>query len=170
MSDVIINAKVGVSGVNNGAVVVFAQETGAYNRYDPQINQFLGSGTYFNRYNTRFDEHYNGGAGNYAQTVNTTIASGEATSSTIDTYGRQLAGMWLPSGFTGTGITFLSSPSFDGNFTPINNTDGTIYSVAFSTNYQPVELKLFPGVRYLKIVSSSNQANFRSFPLTLKDI
>lgn len=62
MSDVIINAKVGVSGVNNGAVVVFAQETGAYNRYDPQINQYVPSGTLFTRLKDRFDEHYGGGA------------------------------------------------------------------------------------------------------------
>lgn len=61
MSDVIINAKVGISGVNNGAVVVFAQETGEYQKIDPQINQYVPSGTLFTRLNDRFDEHYGGG-------------------------------------------------------------------------------------------------------------
>jgi hypothetical protein len=61
MSDVIINAKVGVSGVNNGAVVVFAQETGEYKKIDPQINQYVPSGTLFTRLQDRFDLHYGGG-------------------------------------------------------------------------------------------------------------
>lgn len=61
MSDVIINAKVGVSGVNNGAVVVFAQETGKYEKIDPEINQYIPSGVLFTRLDTRFDEHYGGG-------------------------------------------------------------------------------------------------------------
>ena len=61
MSDVIINAKVGISGVNNGAVVVFAQETGEYQKIDPEINQYVPSGVLFSRLNERFDEHYGGG-------------------------------------------------------------------------------------------------------------
>ena len=62
MSDVIMNAKVGISGVNNGAIVVFAQETGEYQKIDPEINQYVPSGVLFSRLNERFDEHYGGGA------------------------------------------------------------------------------------------------------------
>jgi hypothetical protein len=61
MADVIINAKVGVSGVNNGAAIVFAQETGGYQKIDPPINQYVPSGTLFSRLDERFDEHYGGG-------------------------------------------------------------------------------------------------------------
>lgn len=61
MSDVIMNAKVGISGVNNGAVVVFAQETGEYQKIDPQINQYVSSGVMFTWLTDRFDEHYGGG-------------------------------------------------------------------------------------------------------------
>ena len=61
MSDVIINAKVGVSGINNGSIVVFARETGEYLKYNSAINQYVNSGTLYDLYNTRFDEHYGGG-------------------------------------------------------------------------------------------------------------
>jgi hypothetical protein len=62
MSDVVINAKLGVSGVNNGAIVVFVQETGEYKRSDPEINTYVPSGLLFTRLKDRFDEHYGGPA------------------------------------------------------------------------------------------------------------
>lgn len=62
MSDVIINAQVGVSGVNNGSLVTFVRETGQYERLDPLINTYVPSGTLFTRLDDRFDEHYGGGA------------------------------------------------------------------------------------------------------------
>jgi len=64
MSDVIFHAKVGVSGVNNGGVVLSCTETGSFNKTSeiPQVNSFVPSGRFFTWYNTRFDEHYGGGA------------------------------------------------------------------------------------------------------------
>lgn len=61
MSDVVTSAKVGVSDVSNGAVIVFAQETGEYKKKDPEVNTYVASGVLFSRYDTRFDEHYGGG-------------------------------------------------------------------------------------------------------------
>lgn len=62
MADVIVNAQVGVSGVNNGSLVTFVQETGQYARLDPPINTYVPSGTTFMLLDNRFDEHYGGGA------------------------------------------------------------------------------------------------------------
>jgi len=62
MSDVVINAKVGVSGVTNGSIVVSTLETGEFKKRDPEINTFVPSGVLFSRYGERFDEHYGGGA------------------------------------------------------------------------------------------------------------
>lgn len=44
--------------------MVSVQETGetAKNKIEPVVNQFVASGTMFSRLNTRFDEHYGGGA------------------------------------------------------------------------------------------------------------
>jgi hypothetical protein len=64
MSDVAFHAKVGVSGVNNGGIVLSCTETGFFSKTSeiPLVNSFIPSGTLFDRYDTRFDEHYGGGA------------------------------------------------------------------------------------------------------------
>ena len=64
MNDVAFHVKVGVSGVNNGGVVLSCTETGSFSKTPeiPPVNIFVPSGTLFDRYNTRFDEHYGGGA------------------------------------------------------------------------------------------------------------
>lgn len=171
MSDVIINAKVGVSGVNNGAAVVFAQETGAYNRYDSQINQYVASGTMFALLNDRFDEHYGGGVGNQAAIEIAQIASGSNTTSAIDLYGSTLAGIWFPSAFTGATLTFSSAPSIDGTYATVNDIDSSsAYTVTVSSGYQPVDVNVFAGVRYLKLISSSNEAAGRTLNLSVKGI
>jgi hypothetical protein len=63
MSDVIWHAKVGVSGVINGGIVVSCQETGLNpnQRRSPEVNITYPSGYFFNWYNNRFDEDYGGG-------------------------------------------------------------------------------------------------------------
>jgi len=173
MSDVIINARVGVSGVNNGAAVVFAQETGIYGRFDPQINQYVSSGTLFSQYDQRFDEYYGGGVGsNIVQNVTTLIASGQSTSAAIDTKGRQLVGIYFPSAFTGGTVTFQGSPAFTGTYGTINQQDSASdYFITVPLNdYQPVDLSVFAGVRYLKIVSTSTEALDRTLTLALKDV
>lgn len=175
MSDVIINAKVGVSGVNNGAVVVFAQETGTYNRFDPQINQYVASGQLFSQYDQRFDEYYGGGGGvasNIVQNVTALIASGQSTSAAVDTKGRQLVGIYFPSAFTGGTVTFQASPTFAGTYSPVNQQDSA--SDYFITvplgDYQPVDLSVFAGFRYLKVVSVSTETLDRTLTLALKDV
>lgn len=171
MSDVITHAKVGVSGVNNGAAVVFAQETGTYNRYDSQINQYVTSGTMFALLNDRFDEHYGGGVGNQAGFEVVQIASGSNTTSAIDLYGSTLAGIWFPSTFTGATLTFTSAPSINGTYAAVNNIDSSgIYSVTVSSGYQPVDINVFAGIRYLKVISSSNQAVDRILNLSVKGV
>lgn len=64
MSDVAFHVKVGVSGVNNGGIVLSCTETGSFSKSSeqPPVNVFIPSGTLFSLYNERFDEHYGGGA------------------------------------------------------------------------------------------------------------
>ena len=61
--EIVIKAK-SSTDIKNGSVVVSVQGTGgiANRKIDPQVNQFVASGTVFSRLNTRFDEHYGGGA------------------------------------------------------------------------------------------------------------
>lgn len=61
MADIIINAQVGVSGVNNGSIITFVQETGSYQRLDPPINHYVPSGTLNTNLSGRFLLDYGGG-------------------------------------------------------------------------------------------------------------
>jgi hypothetical protein len=61
--EIVIKAK-SSTDIKNGSVVVSVQETGGITnrKIDPEVNQFVASGTHYSRLNTRFDEHYGGGA------------------------------------------------------------------------------------------------------------
>jgi len=61
--EIVIKAK-SSTDIKNGSIVVSVQETAgiANRKIDPEVNQFVASGTLFSRLNTRFDEHYGGGA------------------------------------------------------------------------------------------------------------
>lgn len=61
MSDVATKAHSTITTVNNGGMVVLVTETGECEKSGPpEINQFIPSGTLFDRYKDRFDEYYGG--------------------------------------------------------------------------------------------------------------
>tara|TARA_Y100001938_G_C8051012_1_gene411699 strand:- start:525 stop:743 length:219 start_codon:yes stop_codon:yes gene_type:complete len=71
MSDEIVIKAKSTTDIKNGSVIVSIgeipslDENGAPasgHRIHPTVNNFVASGTMFSRLNTRFDEHYNGGA------------------------------------------------------------------------------------------------------------
>jgi len=48
--------------IKNGSIIVnVSQGGGNIQKIDPDINNFVPSGTMFTKYDTRFDEHYGGG-------------------------------------------------------------------------------------------------------------
>ena len=69
-NEIVIKAK-SSTDIKNGSVIVSIgeipslDENGAPasgHRIHPTVNNFVASGTMFSRLNTRFDEHYGGGA------------------------------------------------------------------------------------------------------------
>jgi hypothetical protein len=63
MSDVIRPVTTAAAGIQNGSIVTLVFETGQNNQErNPDVNQFVPSGTIQSRLDTRFDEHYGGGA------------------------------------------------------------------------------------------------------------
>jgi|TARA_R110000744_G_scaffold96394_3_gene186295 hypothetical protein len=71
MSDEIVIKAKSSTDIKNGSVIVSIGEIpsldengapGSGHRIHPQVNQFVASGTMYTRLNTRFDEHYGGGA------------------------------------------------------------------------------------------------------------
>jgi hypothetical protein len=86
-----------------------------------------------------------------------TIASGAATSAALDCGGRTLCGVYLPSTFDGTALTF--SVSWDGtNFFALWS-GGAAYSVTVAAStYQELDPAKFAGVKSVKFTSGTNQA------------
>ena len=71
MSDEIVIKAKSTTDIKNGSVIVSIgeipslDENGAPasgHRIHPTVNNFVASGTLYSRLNTRFDEHYGGGA------------------------------------------------------------------------------------------------------------
>jgi len=62
MSDEIVRAVKVTEPVKNGGIITLVFETGTAASGLPDVNSFVPSGTHFSRLNTRFDEHYGGGA------------------------------------------------------------------------------------------------------------
>ena len=51
------------AGINNGGMVTLVFESASNTQQrDPDVNQFVASGTMESRLANRFDEHYGGGA------------------------------------------------------------------------------------------------------------
>jgi len=65
MSDV-LKPIIGVNPIKNGSIITYQNKTGEYSRRDPDVNQFVPSGTMFTRLDTRFDDvrYYSGDTAN----------------------------------------------------------------------------------------------------------
>jgi len=65
MSDV-LKPVITSNAIKNGAMVTYQNKTGEYSRRDPDVNQFVPSGTMFTRLDTRFDDvrYYSGDTAN----------------------------------------------------------------------------------------------------------
>ena len=65
MSDV-LRPIIDVNPIKNGSIITYQNKTGEYSRRDPDVNQFVPSGTMFTRLDTRFDDvrYYSGDTAN----------------------------------------------------------------------------------------------------------
>lgn len=61
MSDVMRPVTTAAAGIKNGSIVTLVFETGQTQERNPDVNQFVPSGTIVSRLDERFDEHYGGG-------------------------------------------------------------------------------------------------------------
>lgn len=105
-------------------------------------------------------------------TANASILISATTSDVISTSGMSLVGVSVPTGFTGTAISFTVSDAADGTFVALKSTtSGTAlsYTVAAAT-YAAIDPKDFYGVKFFKIVSGSTEAAARTLVCSLKGI
>ncbi len=55
MSDV-IQPIIGGNSIKNGSIITYQNKTGEFSKRDPDVNQFVPSGTIQTRLDTRFDD------------------------------------------------------------------------------------------------------------------
>ena len=94
------------------------------------------------------------------------------TSDPIELPGITLCGFYFPSGWTGTSVSFLVSPSINNpNFVPLQDETGSpiTYTVAASTycRAQPAD---FAGIKFIKMVAGSSQAAATQVKLAAREI
>lgn len=91
---------------------------------------------------------------NSFRVTSVTIAEGESISSAINLEGTSLLGIFIPSEFTGTVMTFQASDLVDGPFVDVKDTFNSELSIAVTAGtYRKVEPMEFISLQVVKIRS-----------------
>jgi hypothetical protein len=99
------------------------------------------------------------------------IANGATQSSAVDLTNFVLCGMFIPSAFTGTTITFQCSDAAGGTYVNIADGAGNVLTKTVAVSqYIYLDPNIFAGVRFLKITSGSAEGGARSVELVVRAI
>mgnify|MGYP007071589557 CR=1 FL=1 len=104
--------------------------------------------------------------------ITTTIAASGTTSAAINLSGLQLVAIDMPAAVTGSSLTFTASMTIDGTYDAITEVGGaTNYTLTMAASkWTPVDLRVFAGVPFLKLVSGSTEAATRTFNLICRPV
>lgn len=107
-----------------------------------------------------------------AETFTVTIAASGTTSDAINLSGLQLVAIDTPSALTGTALTFTASISLGGTYDAVREVGGAAaYSVTMgASQWIPLNVNVFAGIPFLKIVSGSTEAAARTFNLICRPV
>lgn len=99
-------------------------------------------------------------------TVTVTIASSTTVSNAIDLHGCTPCGVFLPSTFNGTALTFQAAPAFDGSYVAVEDGASSPANITLTATAASKYIAIpatvqeqLRGVRFLKIVTSTAQAD-----------
>jgi hypothetical protein len=108
---------------------------------------------------------------NLIEETTTTIANGQGSSLAVDLYGVALVGISIPAAFTGIALTFQVSVDNGQTYQPMYKADGTAYSVTVAAgHYIQIPALDFAGIRFLKVISGSNEAADRVLTLVARPV
>ncbi len=100
------------------------------------------------------------------ETVTVTIASSTTVSSAIDLNGTTPVGIFLPSTFNGTALTFQASATSDGTYVAVEDGAASAANVTLTATAASKYIAIpaavqdqLRGLRFLKIVTSTAQAD-----------
>lgn len=106
---------------------------------------------------------------NPGQTV--VIDAGQTDSGILDCGGMVLTSLTLPGLFTGAVVSFLTSDTSGGTFTPVYQSGNILVSLTVTAGRTyAIDPKNFQGFRYIKVRSGSTEANSRSIQCVLKGL
>lgn len=98
-------------------------------------------------------------------TKTATIAASSTTSNALRVGARAIAGLLIPSAFTGTAITFTASDKFDGTFVPVYDSDGNQVSATVTASravaLSGAEADAFAPWEFVKLVSNATEGTAR---------
>ncbi len=94
-----------------------------------------------------------------------TIANGQTLSDAADLHGTSLVGFYMPAAWTAANITYKASQD-NITFADIYDGSGNVKtSTVGASQFIPLDLSNFLGVRYLKLLSSASQGAARAITL-----
>lgn len=95
-----------------------------------------------------------------------TISNGSTTSEAIDLGVYTFKGLTLPASFDGSNISFESSDSLAGTYSPIYNYLGALYTIPVAAGRSfRWEDRDFEAERFIRIVSDSTESSDRTITL-----
>lgn len=101
---------------------------------------------------------------------NVTIASGATASDGVYLVGQTLCGFCLPAAFTGTAVTFQTSPDGVTYQTLYDSTNATIGATVTQGRNYALNPANFAGYAYVKIVSGAAEGAARTVTLMLHPV
>ena len=111
------------------------------------------------------------------QTIEATINSGTNTSSIVDCgfwkYDKtQLVGIYFPSQFTSSTVTFLSSDQETGVYHVVREVGGAAaYTATVATGtYIPLDPRVFAGTSFIRVVGLSTETGNRNLKLSIRQV
>lgn len=84
-----------------------------------------------------------------------TIAVSGTTSGTIDCDGDTLCGVFLPSTFDGTALSFTVCDTAGGTYVPLHSDGAALSLTVAASTYVALDPSVFAGVRHVKFVASA---------------
>lgn len=100
-----------------------------------------------------------------------TIANAGTTSNAIDLGSATVVGMYIPSEFTGTAITFTACTTATGTFQPLKDGAGAAVSkTVAASDYIYLDPTIFAGIAFVKLVSDSAEAADRAIILAARTV
>lgn len=87
-----------------------------------------------------------------------TVTVGQTVSGAVDLKGDTVIGIYVPTGFSGSVITFQASPDGVTYFAVNDETGGAISIPVTAGTFVKVDPSYLAGVRFLKLVSGTAQA------------